>query len=553
MLANFGCEPCERLTIGSLVYALYNESRRSVSKDRRITGVVADPVTKKPRPKRVRGSGGRGKKKSGAEWHPMDEDADLLIRACMVGGRTQCLTSKRGEPVKYEGPLRAVDVHSMYPYVQTSDETFFPCGPPTYDGPWDPTKHRVPVDPKEDGIVFFGAVQIESQAKWVVRPKKGETLDWRFRGRFEEPIAMNSIDLAHLIKLGGVARVCAGVRVLMWDADSVRPGSSVFAVMKEWYREKDRQDALKKAGSPLYNKAWRESVKLLLNNLWGKMGQSNYNEGQTAVIRDGADYAAFMKKHSNVGLEPCTESFCVATGDGPWDAARAMPSQLACLVLSYARRHLLTLIVGIGGALYCDTDSVLAPLEAVNAYQRDHPEMFGPALGQLDDEWEPPPETAEHTAYFIRPKLYCLRAASAEGETLLFKGRAKGLRILKGAVPERDAEGRWHVYTDRFCPGGPAYLDSLGDDMGKKREAFMRMEPFAEANAYKLYERLHGGERVSFVRSNLRKTTLVTTRNRPNPLSLYQMYYCVTLSAAVVSSDDDDAGGGDGSASSRAS
>jgi hypothetical protein len=192
-----------------------------------------------------------------------------------------------------------------------------------------------------------------------------------------------------------------------------------------FYTEKKNQDALKKADAMTYNPALRETIKLYLNSLTGKLVEDpsvHYSlkqiQGFTVddLKHDGSkeDKKVFndldlqeMPKHSFNGIEVVKDLSENTEKINDWIIAGVM-------VYSYSKRLLFEYIKCLPNnsddVIHVETDSIYFStrlkeqfLENVGKYEGDYPCMMGDDLGNLKIE----KSTNEgEVAYFLGKKFY---------------------------------------------------------------------------------------------------------------------------------------------------
>jgi hypothetical protein len=258
-----------------------------------------------------------------------------------------------------------------------------------------------------------------------VLPKRGETLDWSFRGEFDTQATHCDIELIR--EAGGVVEVHSG---LVWPVarrDLFRPFILQLA------QKKNEQDELKKAKSPDYNPALRELYKLLMNSASGKCAQQNFDDAVELAVGSKAQLAAEnrMSRDHPVQWVPIGGEACLLMGKKPaekvYSRRAAKPSILAVLIYSYSRALLYKTLLQ-HNCLYSDTDSGVFRCSDYDAIRRSFPGLdpTGRAkeLGDLEEELGP---HAVARAYFMAPKDYAIFTFDADGKQVAAKLRMKGV------------------------------------------------------------------------------------------------------------------------------
>ena len=357
-------------------------------------------------------------------------EIDQEVRGAITGGRVQVYDSVDDKPVTVSGEqLRMVDFVSLYPTVMAAVDKAQACFEdrhgwglfPSGKDNGDPIK----VNEYRPGVVGVYHVTVHSQPTPNVLPKRGETLDWSFRGEFDTQATHCDIELIR--EAGGSVTVHKG---LIWPVarrDLFRPFILGLA------QKKNDQDALKKAKSPNYNPALRELYKLLMNSASGKCAQQNFEDCVELAVGSKAQLAAEnrMSHEHPVKWVPIGGEACLLLGKKPaakvYNKKAAKPSVLAVLIYSYSRALLYRTLLQ-HNCLYSDTDSGVFRVkdyEALRtAFPALNPDGRAKDLGDLEEELGP------HTTargYFLAPKDYAVFLIGEDGKTLSAKLRMKGV------------------------------------------------------------------------------------------------------------------------------
>jgi len=180
---------------------------------------------------------------------------------------------------------------------------------------------------------------------------------------------------------------------------------------------------LKSAFKSSGNRVWEKTVKMFLNQLYGKFGEKR----ETVIVDEETDPLEFFRDDIYYGPEgikgieyACWGRYMMIAGEG--EGPMSAPA-IAAHVTDYARMELYRLldIIGLDRVLYCDTDSIFL-------YKKDLHLLDGcmdeSALGALKIEGE----TDHLTIHGCKDYEF--------GETIKIKGIRKDAR--------RDADGNYH-------------------------------------------------------------------------------------------------------------
>ncbi len=352
------------------------------------------------------------------------EEVDAFIRQAITGGRVQNF-KKSGYTAR--GKYRMVDVKSLYPtvmYAQNAhlfDERLHYGRFPTSE----PVKTYSYVEGKLG--VYNVTVKKQPTPRIVPRRERGAPLDWGYDYPFDCVLASCSIELIRL--RGGEVETRDGYYFEHDTRDLFK------SFLQPLFEEKDRQDTLKAAGSPDYNAALREVVKLLMNSCSGKTAQRNFDD--VVVLAKGSAQQLAQEARMKGGVAewyPLSGDACLLVGKKPeaYNAKTAKPSQLAVFIYEYSRTYLYEILLRNYDAHYCDTDSCLMTDADYERFRRDYPMLDGPAQGRafaLGDLEEEVGEQDFTDIVLIAPKCYLvapqLNGKLKEGKQL--KARAKGV------------------------------------------------------------------------------------------------------------------------------
>lgn len=124
------------------------------------------------------------------------------------------------------------------------------------------------------GFYHFESVYFDN-AEHTYRPiaecKKGESLNWNVAGHIVENQYIDSYMVKYLIKNNGL-NLEKSVMTTGLVSKNEMPMDRLFGkYIDTFYNEKARQDELKEKKDPSYNQALRETIKLYLNSLTGKL------------------------------------------------------------------------------------------------------------------------------------------------------------------------------------------------------------------------------------------------------------------------------------------
>ncbi|KAJ2878075.1 hypothetical protein H4R27_005960, partial [Coemansia aciculifera] len=244
------------------------------------------------------------------------ERHDRFVRKAIIGGRSQMRLTKREQQ-----DLCAIDCVSLYPYVMLNRE--FPTGIP------------IDTDKYVRGKIGIYNVVVHNQCvdKHNIVPLRNETtkrLDWTWKDEIE--CVLCSVDIECLKRHGANITIKDGI---YWKHSTNLLFDHYF---KPLIAEKQKQDVLKESGDKDYNAAIRETSKLLMNSLSGKLAQRLYNT-ETTIVRNASDVDRFY-----ASTIPGTQTF-VSLGpayiaQGKKEPIATTPCVYGVLIYAYAREHM---------------------------------------------------------------------------------------------------------------------------------------------------------------------------------------------------------------------
>lgn len=416
-----------------------------------------------------------------------------FIRACLRGGRTD----KRAHYVELKDPLRDrmayVDFVSLYPSVMDCPVhadpedgfpgTHYPVGQPRREI-WNVRTDNASLTHRMGDQTGF--LQVDTVCK---RYNTHPTL--HSKGCYdatsnEEKLLFTNTDheketyawpeLQEAMRCGEV-EVTRVYEVILFDK-----GTNVFAdYIHFFYRVKHEAGVLKNAGL-------KAMAKLLLNSLWGKLGQRSYAVREWVVDKARLDY--LFQKFERRELE--LVRFVDREADRVWFEYRnvvdtgnlnATAVQAAAFVSMWGRVILHRKLLSVHGqrVLYCDTDSAIVYLRPGDAIRG-----LGDDIGMLQNEVEGILEKGGlvkgkdfvdpyiREAVFVAPKTYALRITCAVRTGLVFdKVVCKGFEPSFANRQEIHFDAMkdlvWSEYGLQHFVGSKRPLTELEAAMGKRR------------------------------------------------------------------------------------
>jgi len=299
-------------TIGSLIYKVFNDSKR----------------------------------KKGYDLPKLDFKEYDDLQKSKIAGRVELFNGVK----EINERLVSTDVCSLYPYVMAILNCYYPCG-----------KETIKVDEyKGDDVLGFYYCDIDQSILKTknlpnIYAKKSKIEnDWGYDGIIENYLISN-VMIGLLRKYG-----CKVVIRNGFIFPEKKKSCDMFDFLLDFMKAKNEQDGLK--GKDGYNSALRETLKLLMNSLSGKVIEGLHTE-KTIDINSSYDYLELKDKAKSVNYintiggklfltyEVEAEDIC---------SKSQRPIYLGVLIYDYAKRYMFDYSyskIGKSRLLYTDTDA----------------------------------------------------------------------------------------------------------------------------------------------------------------------------------------------------
>lgn len=374
---------------------------------------------------------------------PKTREEDEYFRSCLTAGRVQCFRGDNTE-IRTDRSIHALDVVSMYPFVMNN--CYYPTGAYTYTKKYMTDRLGVyKIKYKRPTSVISGISDTSNilayRSEDITKP-----LDWSYSEEFITGCTNLEIELC--IKYGHQYEVIDGY---YWENSTNKIFTNYITPLID---EKSRQDLLRMEKSDEYSQAMRETCKLLMNAVSGKVIQRNFR-GYCRPIRTRKEKDELMAKtidgseyYFNVGNNyylsgKFQDEYCYTTS--------AKPSYIGLFIYSYARTYMYELLISkCATKIYQDTDSLMMEeedyLRLVELNKSDEEfTMFKTVcsfkdcistgglkkLGQIEEE--APPEV--YRVITIAPKTYMMESNTGD-----HKFRYKGLCKSDCIIGDDDVE-----------------------------------------------------------------------------------------------------------------
>jgi len=447
---------------------------------------------------------------------PLQEYQDL--RKYKVAGRVEMFNGVQ----KVLGRMVSTDVCSLYPYVMAVKDVYYPEGNITetdeYMG--------------DDVIGFYYCDIDQTNLKNMnlpkIYPRKTEIEnDWGHDEELEDYLISN-VMIRLLKKYGCRVEIKSG---FYWKNEV--KSCEMFKFLLDFMSEKNNQDSLKQVGNESYNPALRETLKLLMNSLSGKVIEGLHTE-KTQFVESVEEYMKIEKKCVKINTinEIGDKTFITYEMDESKLIAKQKPIYLGVLIYDYAKEYMYEYSyskIGKDKLLYTDTDAskfryedfgkwnnwiqqenIIVPhheeVELIDPRYKNHliyqadSKVFGSFEDELDEM-----VGGEYKFYCLEKKSWCY---SVDGKTKYrFKGLNDNTQVLTLQEPflnkKEDNEGivSYKLKPDMEQDIHKFYINNKNNSIGEG------------SNAVKFFEKIYTEGEAFVLTSSFRKIVKNNNRN----------------------------------------
>ena len=248
--------------------------------------------------------------------------------------------------------LVSTDVCSLYPYVMAVLDCYYPTG-----------KEIIKVDEyKGDDVIGFYYCDIDQSILKtknlpnIYAKKSAIENNWGYDGILENYLISNV--MIGLLKQHGCSVVIKNGFVF----PEKRKSCEMFDFLLDFMKAKNDQDTLKSKKDETYNSALRETLKLLMNALSGKVIEGLHTE-KTIDINNSYEYLELKDKAKSINYINTIGSKLFLTYEVDAEdicSKEQRPIYLGVLIYDYAKRYMFNYSyskVGKSRLLYTDTDA----------------------------------------------------------------------------------------------------------------------------------------------------------------------------------------------------
>jgi len=291
-----------------------------------------------------------------------------LMQKFKVAGRVDLF----GKPNnKVSEKVYSIDRCSQYPYLMCVAPVYYPCGKIITQ------KKYI----KPDVNIGWFMCNIDqrpliAQNLPPIYPKKifntaGDSIENDFDNY--EPLEnyfINNYEIENLRKYGVIVDIIDHKENFTFTQKI--KGCELFKFVLNWMKLKNDQDTLKTSKSPLYNASMRETYKLLMNCISGKVIEGLHVD-KTTIINDKEKFQQLTSKYNvNVINEIGNDIYLSYKVSEAEIIKQQKPIYLGCLIYTYSRGCMYDDIISVIGkknCLYMDTDSIQMTEENFNIWK----------------------------------------------------------------------------------------------------------------------------------------------------------------------------------------
>lgn len=312
----------EHITIGSLIYSVFKDHQKTLSRE-----------TEK----------GKSKPLFGKMSYQYYQD----LQKYKIAGRVELFNGIQ----EITERMCSTDVCSLYPFVMSVLNVYYPCG--------DIIEVEDYKGDDEIGFYYCDIDQSNLTAKNLpkIYARKTEIEnDWGHEELLENYLISNV--MIGLLRKNGCSVVVKNGFIFSRKLKSCE----MFSFILEMMKAKNEQDTLKKNKDPAYNPALRETEKLLMNSLSGKVIEGLHTE-KTTDLANMYDYEKIQQKATAINFINAIGNKLFITYEVDAEElceTQQRPIFLGVLIYDYAKRYMYDMSyskIGKDALVYTDTDA----------------------------------------------------------------------------------------------------------------------------------------------------------------------------------------------------
>jgi len=414
----------------------------------------------------------------------------------------------RNRNVKILESMASMDCCSMYPYVMAILNVYYPCGEVKQANEYYKPNKFI-------GWYYCNIDQSNLKSKNLpnlycekVFNNQGniQENDWESENKLFNYYISN-IEIEQMRKYGVSVEIIDSPDNIYFT-EKIK-SCKLFGFILELMKLKNEQDIWKDTNDGRYNPALRETYKLLMNSMSGKVIEGLHTE-QTKLIENYEDLLAISEKHNINVINNVGESVFVSYNVDEEDLInKQRPIYLGCLIYTYARGYMYDNLLSIIGEENCelmDTDALKFKSRYVNEWReavKNKIVKHWPEVEKFDSRYKTHTIYMENSKVFgsfeneyktnnlnyIMQKKFYMCANVVNGVADYVKWRGKGIRrnaiFLNGQEPiikMGDNEDYIKVVSDeqinKYCFDNS--LKEIGGDFSNKEGKLQNQLEFFE-------------------------------------------------------------------------
>lgn len=268
------------------------------------------------------------------------------LQRCKIAGRVELFNGVQ----KVEERMVSTDVCSLYPYVMSIHNCYYPCGKiervDSYRGAETIGFYYCDIDQsclKDKNLPNIYAYKTEISNEWDYEGVIGNYL-------------LSNVMIELLLKYGCKVDIRNG-----FIFSDKKKSCDMFDFLLDFMKAKNEQDTFNKQKNPEYNPALRETLKLLMNSLSGKVIEGLHTE-KTTSVDSLKDFLEIEKKATSINYVNIVGESVFLTYEVSEESLikDQRPIYLGVLIYDYAKRYMYEMSyskIGKDKLLYTDTDA----------------------------------------------------------------------------------------------------------------------------------------------------------------------------------------------------
>jgi hypothetical protein len=271
------------------------------------------------------------------------------LQRSKVAGRVELFNGVK----KIQERIVSTDVCSLYPYVMSIANVYYPCGEIIETNEYIESTDKI-------GFYYCDIDQsnLKNEDLPLIYPfKTGVENNWNHEGKIENYLLSNvMIDL--LLKYNCKVEIKNG-----WFFTEKRKSCDMFDFILQFMSMKNEQDRLSNENPELYNPALRETLKLLMNSLSGKVIEGLHLD-KTVAVDTLADYEKYTACNELNTIDVINNKIFISYKCNEEEVFNSKKKQkpwyLGVLIYDYAKTYMYEMSyskIGKKALLYTDTDA----------------------------------------------------------------------------------------------------------------------------------------------------------------------------------------------------